>query len=705
MVSSREGPAPRCPQRARPRQVLAYLLALAVGALSGACGDGADQAPPAAFRFLGCDQAGRDSLHLNTELWLRFSAPVDPGTLRPETIRIARLEAGEPSSAIVAGRYRLIGRGNVIAFVPDVPLRPDLEDGGLRPDSTYRVRIAGYPRPDGLRALGGELLAESAVFEFRTVGRGEVKRLFALGDATWPRDELAHVPRVVPEQDFDHNLHAWSDAETWLLIFDSPLRPDSLGSRSVRLVPEPKDPSSPLLQKPLADWPAEELIPVAMRLLRAEEARRRWQQDEIPLPGAPIDPRWLVDGCVLELRPQFVSPPSAGARFYLAFERPADDGVIHLSADGFLVPPGPLGYGSVPIQLGQNYFVVTLLERPLRSRTLSFDFLPREQLAPDDGELGLAPADGVLRTWEGVAEAVLSSEGGDGSAGELTRAAAGEALRLDLGAQGQRGLQLARCVLPSGCCASIGAEPLAVLRSQGRLGIHGQLEIGAPQTAVDARALPEPREGAGFEEVLRQLSDAGFATFALASSGELLLDGRLEAPGRVVLLASSNRVRLTPLAVVRAAALWVFAPENPAGLAAVGVGVGAEADALPAIVRLREGRFHFDRSLRPTVPLRFRAVGPSVPFGDLRRVFEPAAIAHLWLARGREADVRAYVQVGEGPRSWEGIARALRPEFPLALPRQPRARIALEVELFPAQGGDAGSVVHAQIDRLEVLLR
>jgi hypothetical protein len=690
---------------ARARHALAYVLLLAAVSLCCGCGEGADSSRPVTFRFLGCDQAGRDALHLNGELWLRFSAPVDPGTLRPETIRIARLQAGEPTSENVAGSYRLIGRGNVIAFVPEVPLRPDLEDGGLRPDSTYRVRIAGYPRPDGLRALDGQLLEECAAFEFRTVGRGEVKRLFALGDATWPRDELAHVPRVVPEQDFDHNVHAWSDAETWLLIFDSPLRPDSLGPRSVRLVPEPRDPSSPLFQKPPAEWPAEELIPVAMRLLRAEEARRRWQQDEIPLPGAPIDPQWLVDGCVLELRPQFVAPPNPGARFYLAFERPADDGVIQRAADGFLVPPGPLGYGSVPLQLGQNYFVVTLLERPLRSRTLSFDFLPREQLAPDDGELGLAPADGVLRTWEGVAEAVLAAEGGDGSAGELPRAAAGEALRIDVGGHGIRGLQLARGIVPSGCCAAIGAEPLAVIRSQGRLAVHGQLDVAAPVTAVDPRTLPEPSEGVGFEAALRQLTEAGVATVALAASGELLVDGRIEAPGRVVLLASSNRVRLTPLAVVRAAALWVFAPEHPAGLQAAGVGGGTETGALPAIVNLRNGHFRFDRSLRPAVPLRFRAVGPSVPFGDLRRVFEPAAIAHLWLARGRESDVRAYVQVWEGPRAWEGIARVLRAEFPLALPRQPRARIALEVELFPGQGGADGSAVHAQVDRLEVLLR
>ncbi|MBL8899479.1 MAG: hypothetical protein JNM84_17715 [Planctomycetes bacterium] len=645
-------------------------------------------------------------MRLNDALWLRFSAPVDPGTLRPETIRIARLVAGEPSTENVAGTYRLIGRGNVVAFVPEVPLRPDLEDGGLKPDSMYRVRIAGYPRPDGLRALEGQLLEESAVIEFRTVGKGEVKRLFTLGDRTWPGDDLPHLPRVIPQQDFDHNVHAWTDAETWFLLFDSPLRPDSLGPRSVRLVQEPRDSSSPLFQQAPHEWPAEELIPVAMRLLRAEEARRRWDEGEIPLPaGLSFDPQWLVDGCALELRPQFVAPPTAGTRFFLAFDRPADDVPLQRASDGYLVPAGLRGYGSVPLQPDQNYFVVTLLERPVRSRALSFDFLPREQLAPDDGELGLAPADGVLRTWEGVAEAMLAEEGGDGSDEELPRAAPGEKLRIETSGKGVRGLQTSRAIVPSGCCASIGAERLAVLRSQGRLGMHGQFEVAAPEGPLLAPLGSVPRVEAGFDAALRQLADEGTPAVVFVASGELTWDGRLDAPGRVVVLASSNRVRLSPLAEIRAEALWIFAPEHPAGISAMVSGLSVDAAALPSIVHVRDGRFRFDRSLRPAVPLRFRAVGPGVPFGDLRRVFEPAAIAHLWLARGREADVRAYVQVGEGPRAWEGIARRLRPEFPLALPRQPRARIALEIELFPAQGRDDDAAGHAQVDRLEVLLR
>ena len=248
MVPGRDPLLSRRFAAARALHAVVAVAALVVTCLASACSDPAERSRPVSFRFLGCDQAGGDAVRLNDALWLRFSAPVDPGTLRPETIRIARLVAGEPSTENVAGTYRLIGRGNVVAFVPEVPLRPDLEDGGLKPDSMYRVRIAGYPRPDGLRALEGQLLEESAVIEFRTVGKGEVKRLFTLGDRTWPGDDLPHLPRVIPQQDFDHNVHAWTDAETWFLLFDSPLRPDSLGPRSVRLVQEPRDSSSPLFQ-------------------------------------------------------------------------------------------------------------------------------------------------------------------------------------------------------------------------------------------------------------------------------------------------------------------------------------------------------------------------------------------------------------------------------------------------------------------------
>jgi hypothetical protein len=690
--------SPRSERAARPLGVV--FLAVLLLAVTG-CGEAERRSRAEPFRFAGCDQTRGDAVRLTERLLLRFTAPVDPGTLRPETIRITRQAFGETNVEDVRGTYRLVGRGDVVAFVPQVPLRSDLSDGGLKPESSYLVRIAGYPRPDGLRALDGRLLEESATFAFRTVGRGQVHELFALGDP-WPGDELPLVPRVVPEQDVEHNVHAWADAETWLLVFDAPLRPDSLGPRSVRLIQEPRDASSPLASAPPAEWPAEELIPVALRLLRADEARSRWQQDEIPLPaGAPIDPLWLVDGCVLELRPQFPSPPSAGSRFFLAFERPAMEQGIARGPDGFLTPPGPLGYAGVPLQLGRNHFVVTMLERPAASRTLSYDFLPGELLGPDDGELGLPPADGVLRTWEGVAEAMLAEECGDGRDGEPDLTVLGHELRLEAG---NRPSQVARWIVPAGASVGFvgGASP--VLRSQGRISMQGEVRIEGPGPEAPARESELPRMDAGFTAALRDCTERGLPCACFVAGGELLWDGPLDAPGRIVILASSNRVRLSSSATIRAAALLVFAPAHPAGPGAVALGCGPDPERLPEQVLVGDGRFRFDRELRPRVPLRFRAIGPSVPFGDLRRVFEPVATARLALAGGRESDVRSYVQVGEGSRRWEGVARPLKPGSPLDLPRAPRARVALEIELFPrdAEGRETPSV---QVDRLEVLLR
>lgn len=690
-----------CPRRERTARLLhAVIAAVLLGIVAG-CGEDELRARAEPFRFTGCDQSQGESVRLTERLLLRFTAPVDPGTLRPETIRITRLAFGETSAEDVRGTYRLVGRGDVVAFVPQVPLRADLSDGGLRPDSSYFVRIAGYPRPDGLRALDGRLLEESATFAFRTVGRGQVRELFSLGDP-WPGDALPLVPRVVPEQDVEHNVHAWADAETWFLVFDAPLRPDSLGPRSVRLIEEPRDASSPLASAPPSDWPAEELIPVALRLLRADEARARWQQDEIPLPaGAPIDPLWLVDGCVLELRPQFPSPPSAGSRYFLAFERPEVDQGLTRGPDGFLIPPGPLGYAGVPLQLGQNHFVVTMLERPASSRTLSYDFLAGELLGADDGELLLPPADGVLRTWEGIAEAVLAEECGDGRDGEPEPPTLGQELLLG---REDGPVQFARWIVPTGARVAFVDGSSLLLRSQGRISMHGLVRVESPGTAATARELQLPGTELGLSNALRDCAERGLPFFCLVAGGELVWDGPLEAPDRIVILASSNRVRLSPSATIRAAALVVFVPAHPAGLGAVAHGVGPDPERLPERVVVADGRFRFDRDLRPRVPLRFRALGASVPFGDLRRLFEPVATAHLALAAGRDSDVRSYVQVGEGPRRWEGIARLLRPSIPLTLPRAARARVALEIELLP-RDADGRAAPGVQVDRLEVLLR
>ena len=141
------------------------LMLLLAGALSPACSRGNVPAQPTPFAVTRITpEPGGAPLLLNQQIGVAFSAPIDPESARGDVFQVLD-EAGRA----VQGRV-LVGAQS-LTFEPRVPLRPELDDGSFRPDANYRVLVAGYPRPGGLRAADGRMLQQGLNVSFRTVGR------------------------------------------------------------------------------------------------------------------------------------------------------------------------------------------------------------------------------------------------------------------------------------------------------------------------------------------------------------------------------------------------------------------------------------------------------------------------------------------------------------------------------------------------------
>lgn len=116
-------------------------------------------------------QAGVDGVLLNeTLLWI-FSSEIDRTSVTRESVRVEDLEG-----RAVPGRLEVEGRR--LQFVPQLPRGADLADGSFRPGVRYRVALAGFPRPDAVRARSGAPLDVSWETQFRAAQSGRGMRVF-----------------------------------------------------------------------------------------------------------------------------------------------------------------------------------------------------------------------------------------------------------------------------------------------------------------------------------------------------------------------------------------------------------------------------------------------------------------------------------------------------------------------------------------------
>ena len=134
------------------RAPLAAALLAAAGCLRGA-----------PLELASHDAGSAGGARLNQPIVLTFSARIDPGSVRAETIRVVRARDG----AAVPGRLAVAE--TIVTFSPKAACRADLTDGGFQPGERYRVEVPGLPRLAAVRSIDGALLEGGVTFEFETV--------------------------------------------------------------------------------------------------------------------------------------------------------------------------------------------------------------------------------------------------------------------------------------------------------------------------------------------------------------------------------------------------------------------------------------------------------------------------------------------------------------------------------------------------------
>lgn len=117
---------------------------------------------------------------LNDWITLHFDAPIDPLTVTRDTVTVLDAEGHQ-----VQGHLRVDAQ--YVAFVPEPPITPELNDGSLEPGREYRLVAAGYPRPDAIRSRAGQRLDRMFVGVFKT----------AVYDASPPLRPIQGVPTVL----------------------------------------------------------------------------------------------------------------------------------------------------------------------------------------------------------------------------------------------------------------------------------------------------------------------------------------------------------------------------------------------------------------------------------------------------------------------------------------------------------------------------
>lgn len=163
---------------------------------------------------------------LNDSITVYFTDTIQPLSITTESVNLT-----DDQGHKVPGTLRV--SANWVTFHPDPPLARDLADGSFRPGATYRLHIAGSPRPDAVRATDGRRLAAARVFEVRIAdwnhrppGLVAPLRPPASDLPFWlPRPE---VPQILP-----------ADAPRLRLHFTLPVLPSSVSPDAfvVRMAP------------------------------------------------------------------------------------------------------------------------------------------------------------------------------------------------------------------------------------------------------------------------------------------------------------------------------------------------------------------------------------------------------------------------------------------------------------------------------------
>ncbi len=141
-----------------PRAISALLVPLGL-----ALGAGCHRPAPPAFEVMHTSpalDAGSGPLLLNDAITVYFSAPVAALSVTSDSVHVVDARGNQ-----VPGQLR-VGE-NWVTFAPRPPLSAELVDGSFQPGEGYELRLAGYPRPDAVRAADGRRLSVGHVWPFR----------------------------------------------------------------------------------------------------------------------------------------------------------------------------------------------------------------------------------------------------------------------------------------------------------------------------------------------------------------------------------------------------------------------------------------------------------------------------------------------------------------------------------------------------------
>jgi len=193
---------------------------LTVGLLASACWQ-ASPAPPAVLEVEGVSPSlapEAEPLLLNDSVTVYFSAPIHALSVTADTVSVVDREGHAVPGSLETG-------SDWVTFSPEPPLSPGLQDGSFRPGEDYRLRIAGYPRPDAVRAVDGRRLDRVYNFPIRMAGVGPYRT--AMGELPAPlRPPVTDLPFLLwGGDDLPQKLPA--DAPRLYLHFTLPVLPTS----------------------------------------------------------------------------------------------------------------------------------------------------------------------------------------------------------------------------------------------------------------------------------------------------------------------------------------------------------------------------------------------------------------------------------------------------------------------------------------------
>ncbi|QDU68783.1 hypothetical protein [Engelhardtia mirabilis] len=489
--------------------MLRFRVAVVAGPLLLVCGCDRSGQEPRSLRVELFRQAGQSGVFLNEVLTVHLSAPLDPASVNRSSARVVD-DRGRP----VTGRFEVDAER--LRFHPRPPLEPELSDGSFEPGQRYRIELAGFPRPDGIRGRSGEPLAATWWAEFVTAAPGGAQPLFE-DPSLWRAEPLTIASTEV---------EATAPIE---LRCAEPLDPRTVRGESFQLV-------------------------------RYESAETSAEgEGAASSPGGTEQSRPPAGSLRLTripLRAELIANDAEGARIALVPLGPSGvrrglvPGEHHLGLDPLQPPPTDLGgnpaaviWAAVPGGLAP--LTVVGPQRESRAHDRTFDFLSAGMRSPEEpsGVDGTAWwDDGGLVTLRLPA---ACGSGADGpvllTSGPVPRSISATSLGLSAGAL---------CELPD-------SGPV-ILRAQGRVELDGRLDrrLAGPalswtgdlphedwvERVVDeggVAAFDTVDFGAGetLSEWLEHLGRTAQPVTVIIAGGDLVIDGDICVDGPLVLVA------------------------------------------------------------------------------------------------------------------------------------------------------------------------